>query len=303
MSESVDGKAIDQPPPSKDSQGKYWKANYHLRDDESFESVFKLIEVCVDEIECAQYFFGEEHGKSGNTRHIEGGFVTRGDRVRWSKIQSCFEKAGIRMSYLAKSKKAWLSKNIAYAFKEGNSYIKSDNVSIPEVLVKMTKDLLRPGQLEIADMFREREHPLWGRKIFWFWEPKGNWGKSVLVTYMIDQMEAMEVSGKGADVLCGISSFIEKNERCPPIVVYDVPRSTSEYVSYQSIEKIKDGKFFSGKYESGMVRYNKPHVIVFANCRPDLEKLSADRWVVKCLLSDEELNEFELEKFFVSEDE
>ena len=50
--------------------------------------------------------------------------------------------------------------------------------------------------------------------------------------------------------------------------------------------------FFSGKYESGMVRYNKPHVIIFANCRPDIEKLSKDRWKVKCLISEEEADDF-----------
>ena len=128
--ESVDGKAKNQPPlvlNSKDTQGKYWKANYHLREDESFESVFKLALEAIEDLECAMYFFGEEHGKSGETRHIEGGFVTRCDRVRWSRCQSCFEKAGIRLSYLAKSSKKALPKNIAYAFKEGNTYIKSEN--------------------------------------------------------------------------------------------------------------------------------------------------------------------------------
>jgi hypothetical protein len=120
---------------------------------------------------------------------------------------------------------------------------------------------------------------------------------------MIDQMGAFEVSGKGADVLCGISKFIEEHGRCPPIIIYDIPRSTSEYVSYQSIEKLKDGKFFSGKYESGMVRYNKPHIVCFANCEPDVEKLSGDRWVVECLISDEELDDFKYKNITFTEDD
>jgi hypothetical protein len=105
----------------------------------------------------------------------------------------------------------------------------------------------------------------------------------MLATYMIDQMKATEVSGKGADVLCGISSLIEKIGECPPIVIYDIPRSQTDYVSYMSIEKLKDGKFFSGKYESGMVRYNRPHIICFANEPPREELLSKDRWIVKML--------------------
>jgi hypothetical protein len=288
--ESVDGNAsisTDKVKKIKDTQGKYWKANYHLKDDESFEQVsLELENILINDIECAEYFFGEEFGKSGQTRHIEGGFITRGDRKRWTAIYASF-----KFSYLAKSSKKNLKKNIAYAFKEGNRYIKSDGIDIPEPLVKMTRDLLRPPQMKIADMFTQREHPLWGRKIYWFWEPKGNWGKSILVTYMIDQMEAFEVSGKGADVLCGISAFIEKNDKCPPIIIYDIPRSTAGYVSYQSIEKLKDGKFFSGKYESGMVRYNKPHIICFANQEPDLTMMSQDRWIVECLISKEECDE------------
>jgi hypothetical protein len=47
------------------------------------------------------------------------------------------------------------------------------------------------------------------------------------------------------------------------------------------MENVKDGLFFSTKYESGMVRYNPPHVIVFANVPPDVTKMSADRWVIK----------------------
>lgn len=300
--ESGDGNAINPPPPSKkpkDTQGKYWKANYHLKDNESYESVIlDLEEILINKIECAEYFFGEEFGKSGKTRHIEGGFITRGDRKRWSAIMNEF-----KFSYLAKSNKKNLKANIKYAFKEGNRFIKSNGIERPEELILMTRTLLRPEQLEICNRFIEREDPLWGRKIYWFWEPIGNWGKSITATYMIDQMGAFEVSGKGADVLCGISSFIENHGRCPPIVIYDIPRSCSEYVSYQSIEKLKDGKFFSGKYESGMVRYNKPHIVCFANCPPDCEKMSSDRWVVECLISDEEMDENLMKNIIFTEDD
>ena len=304
--ESGDGNAILSPSEEKmvyNSQGKYWKCNYHLKDDESFEQGFITVRDAVESINCAEWFFGEEYGtfkdpkdprfgqsKKGHpeeTRHIEGGFITRTDRMRFSAIQNIF-----RWDYLAKSSKRNLKKNIGYAFKENNRYIKSDGIDKPEPLVKMTRDLLRPQQMKIADMFAQREHPLWGRKIYWFWEPKGNWGKSILTTYMIDQMEAYEVSGKGADVLCGISAYIEKNDKCPPIIIYDIPRSTAGYVSYQSIEKLKDGKFFSGKYESGMVRYNKPHIICFANSKPDLTMMSQDRWIIECLISEEEADEY-----------
>jgi len=163
------------------------------------------------------------------------------------------------------------------------------SLGLPREVVKMEESMLRPEQLAIANRFKEFEHPLWGRKIYWFWESKGNWGKSITATYMIDNMNATEVSGKGADVLCGISQLIEKTGECPPIVIYDIPRSIgAEYVSYMALEKLKDGKFFSGKYESGMVRYNKPHIVCFANEPPEYGKLSTDRWVVECLDKNDE---------------
>ena len=154
------------------------------------------------------------------------------------------------------------------------------SIGIPKPIVRVTASMLRRDQLDIANIFLEDEHPLYGRKIYWFWESKGGWGKSMLATYMIDQMRATEVSGKGADVLCGISKLIEDQGECPPIVIYDIPRCQTDYVSYMSIEKLKDGKFFSGKYESGMVRYNRPHIICFANEPPKEELLSSDRWII-----------------------
>ncbi len=41
--------------------------------------------------------------------------------------------------------------------------------------------------------------------------------------------------------------------------------------------------FFSSKYESGMCLGNCPHLLIFANFKPDLSNMSLDRWVVKNL--------------------
>ena len=52
------------------------------------------------------------------------------------------------------------------------------------------------------------------------------------------------------------------------------------YLSWCGIEEIKDMFFYSGKYEGGMVCGENPHVIIFANEEPPLEKMSNDRWRV-----------------------
>ncbi len=150
----------------------------------------------------------------------------------------------------------------------------------PEPIVKMTRELCTEQQLAIADKYIEPEDPLFGRYIDWYYEVEGKWGKSITALYMIDQMKATEVSGCKKDVTCGIAKLVEKNENCPPIVICDIPRDGEKYVSYAGLEKIKDGKFFSEKYESGMCRFNKPHIVCFANSPPEYGRMSMDRWRV-----------------------
>ncbi len=157
------------------------------------------------------------------------------------------------------------------------------NYGFPEMLVKVKENNLRKDQLDIADQFREPEDALYGRKVFWFWENKGGWGKSFLCKYMVDMMGAYVVAGKGIDVLSTIAKKVAADGGGPPIIIFDVPRVNEGHVSYQAMEGIKNGLFYSGKYEGLMVRFNSPHLLVFANAPPDKTKLSADRWVIKNL--------------------
>lgn len=67
----------------------------------------------------------------------------------------------------------------------------------------------------------------------------------------------------------------------PKIVILDIPRDQYNKISYTGIEEVKNGLFFSGKYESKMHTQNQPHVICFANCRPRLDGVSPERWIIK----------------------
>ncbi len=154
---------------------------------------------------------------------------------------------------------------------------------MPRPLEKYTKADLQDKHIAIVDQFIEFEDAKFGRKIFWFWEPDGNWGKTLCCNYMVDNMHATVLAGKRRDMFCGLISVIEKQEECPPIVLVDIPRSSLGYVDYSGLEKVKDGCIFSTKYESGMVRFNRPHIICFANQEPLYDLMSLDRWVVNKL--------------------
>lgn len=143
--------------------------------------------------------------------------------------------------------------------------------------IKIIKDL-KPFQLKIKKMIQEEPDD---RTINWFWEKKGCIGKTALCKYLAVNYKALVVSGKGTDCLYAIVKWKEETGLYPKIVILDIPRTAIDYVSYTAIEKIKDGLFFSGKYESSMVVMNSPHVICFANEKPNVNALSKDRWNIK----------------------
>lgn len=157
------------------------------------------------------------------------------------------------------------------------------NHGFPELLVRVKKHHLRPNQIKIINLFREPEDALYGRKVYWFYEKAGAWGKSFVCKFMVDEMGAYVVSGKNKDVLSTIAKLVQDTGGGPPIIIFDVPRVNEGHVSYQAMESIKNGLFYSGKYEGAMVRMNSPHLIVFSNAEPDRSKLSADRWVIRNL--------------------
>lgn len=157
--------------------------------------------------------------------------------------------------------------------------IVTHNIRIPREVKKVTYEMLRPWQRAIADKFKEPAD-MFDRSVNWYWESEGGFGKTILSKFFVDQCDALVLSGKATDCFYALSKWIDEKGDAPMIIVMDIPRSCAEYVSYQAIEKIKDGLLFSGKYEGGQLRFNPPHLICFANEEPDYEKLSGDRWVV-----------------------
>ena len=92
---------------------------------------------------------------------------------------------------------------------------------------------------------------------------------------------AICLHGKGADVRNGVVDFYNKQGYTPNLIVFPIPRSyDTDYLSYEALENIKDMYFYSGKYEGGQICGNCPHLLVFANCPPNITKMSEDRWRV-----------------------
>lgn len=130
---------------------------------------------------------------------------------------------------------------------------------------------LRGWQAEIWLILKGPVHP---RQILWFWEKTGGFGKSTFAKWLARTQNAFySTGGKSADI-----AYAYQDEK---IVVFDLPRTSAEYMNYNVVEQLKNGMIFSGKYQSEMKFFEIPHVVVFANYEPDTDKLSQDRWFIK----------------------
>lgn len=212
--------------------------------------------------ELEKYCFQYEKGESG-TIHIQAviGFK---NPISFNSVKKMFNTAHIEpvksineaLDYCNKSNTS-ISCNWSRGFK-------------PQTPIKIIKEL-RPFQQKIVDNINFHDD----RKINWYYDTHGNIGKTSLAKYLCVKYNALYVNGKGADMRYAVANWENKNEL---ICIFGFARSLEGKISYTGIEDIKDGLFFSGKYESSMTIMNSPYIICLANWYPDTSEMSKDRW-------------------------
>lgn len=232
--------------------------------------------------------FQVEVGKKG-TPHLQGFCrFKKKIRVPSAKIATSLETDELKEEFASihwERMKGTVDDNLNYCTKsktrvDGPWFV---GIEPPEVLECLEEEELYEWQREIVDLCKTKPDK---RTIHWYWEPEGNFGKSELVRYLTIKHGAIMVDGKAADMKYGIAKYKEKHKRGPKIVIFDIPRSRMDTeekrsnISYNGMEQIKNANFYSTKYESGMVTFNRPHLLVFANYPPDLTNMSMDRWHV-----------------------
>lgn len=213
------------------------------------------------------YIFGREVGELG-TPHLQG-YVEFHRRVRPMKI--CLE--GLIHWEKAKGSK---QENIEYCTKDGDWETNQGSWRPREKIYDFLDDHEPlPWQKGILKALKK---PVNRRKIFWIYETEGEVGKSILVKHILLKYagDAVLAGGRAVD----LKFMISKMDPKPRIVLQDIPRSTEEDISYAGMEEVKNGAFFNAKYESNMCLLNSPHYFVFANFRPSLKEMSADRWAI-----------------------
>lgn len=241
-------------PKSRDQQRSYWSFTFN-----NYSNVERLETILQHE--CTWYVFQEEIGES-KTPHLQGTIYLK-NRKRLTELK----KIDHRIHW---EPTKCVSASIAYCTKKesNNGKIYSHGIELPKEL-----ELDEPygWQLKITDLIKSKPDK---RTIHWFYEEKGNMGKTTLCKYLVAKHNALMLTGKSSDMYHMISKFPNKRE----LFVVDIPRSSQDFVNYGSLEQIKNGLIFSGKYDGCQLVFNCPHVIVFANEKPIISKMSKDRW-------------------------
>ncbi|UYD39097.1 MAG: replication associated protein [Wigfec virus K19_521] len=217
-----------------------------------------------------KYLFQEEVGVNG-TPHLQGQLTfIKKQKLDWFKIRDTFKKMHVEKTKYIIDSCYYCVKTETGSGKIYSNWWYADECIFDTIEFKWWQEdiLLTIGTQ--PDL----------RKIYWFWESRGGAGKSYFARYLYRKHGAMIVSGKLADMKHAIAKWSEENGY-PHIIIIDIPRSIDiDFFSYTGVEEIKNGFFYSSKYEGGVVDMPRPHVIIFANEPPHIEKMSADKWAI-----------------------
>lgn len=219
---------------------------------------------------CKKGGFGFEVGANG-TPHLQG-YISL---IKKQRKTGLHKEAGFaRASFRAVRNEEAL---IQYIQKDGDCW----TYGFPKTIKII--DNLRPWQKEVETLLTSDTND--DRKIHWYWEPKGGFGKTQFSKYMVVKHKTLYCSsGKYADLINLV--FNTNMDECTS-VIFDIPRSQGGQVSYSALEAIKNGIICNTKYETGTKVFNSPTIVVFANMPPDKpDNLSEDRWHIVELTND-----------------
>ncbi len=127
------------------------------------------------------------------------------------------------------------------------------------------------------------------RKINLIWDTTGNCGKSLLSEFLEYEGLAEEIPPFRLmdDIFAWVASRPIKKS-----YLVDMPRGMKKDRLgdfYSGIEVVKNGVAYDKRYNAKKVRFDRPRIFVFTNCLPNLELMSADRWVIWKITEDYEV--------------
>lgn len=226
-----------------------------------------------------RYAFQEELGENG-TPHLQGTVHFRNQvsfttlavwnpRIHWERTHN-------------------LRASIQYctdpAKRHGRLWTSGFSVQNEVQLHLLHRQEFYPWQQDLVTSLEAEPH---ARRITWYVDAEGGSGKTEFARWAIANLEGCVYVSTGSNR--DLSHIIVSQNQTPKIVLLNLPRQAEGTFSYAFIESVKDGIICSTKYSGKTILIPKPHVTIFANWPPDRTKLSHDRWVIKALYNNEEI--------------
>nr|WAE42399.1 MAG: replication associated protein [Cressdnaviricota sp.] len=267
-------KAEDEHFSSLDVKDKYRSAKYFFTWNNPPITGDAFLEALVG-LQIIRSRFQLEEGESG-TPHFQGGVVFT-KTIRRSQLTKQFK--GIHLEKLHQDV-------MTYGIKEEGrlagpwSYGDFSFAEIRKPTTGLEGHELYPWQQDIIDLCKTV--PTDKRTVNWYFSRDGAKGKTSVQKYLIDNFNALIVSGTSAkDAICQIADRVcpEKGEPKPlDIVMINITKEEAGREDYSILEAIKDGLMVNSKYRSRQVRFADVHLLVFSNGEPCRANMSADRW-------------------------
>lgn len=252
----------------KENPAKMWVFTVFDWSEELLENMIKACS-SVPEINI-DYVFGREICPDTQRPHLQCA-IRISKKMRWRTI---FGKILPDSTHREPAKGSW-KHNTDYCKKDGKY---ESNLFFLEVKQhdNVPRSALRPWQDDLVKYILQSATE--DRSIIWIFDEEGNNGKSFMCRWLVKNFGAIAMTGgKKHALACAF-----QNPKCP-LFCFDIPRSVSDNISYESYENLRNGLFFSGfgTEATGMCDMGQhPVIVVFANCEPNYSKMSLDRWIV-----------------------
>jgi len=262
-------------------KGKSFKMTINNFDDK-IVSEFKVM---VKKLNAEKWIFGRELGVLEETPHLQC-YVRFMKETRRSSIVSCFSKEfyiDLTKKGKGKTVENMDMDNYIYCAKDNNFEANWNPIPVPIEIIEK----LKPFQQSLENILLGDVNK---GKIIWVYDEIGQMGKTEMVRRWFQMYNVpFAYGGKCADIVNLVFNnkkyFISGN-KCA--MVYNFGRDTEpDKISYKSMEAISDGAISNTKFEAGCFIMNKPHIFVFANCLPVMNKLTKSRWILKTIVENE----------------
>ena len=154
------------------------------------------------------------------------------------------------------------------------------------VKCKKREITLRSWQTKLLNLLKEVPND---RDILWIYDKEGGSGKNTFGDYLEDRepdlfftTQDLGTSRDAATILANKleSGWNQSADEWSSILINLVRSSENHQRMYTYIEDMKDGRCTVQKYKGKSLRYDTPHVVVFANFLPIIKCVTISRWKV-----------------------